>query len=141
MSDPLDVRFSRAFGRNPGAVASAPGRVNLIGEHLDYLGGRCLSLALERRTTARVTLRDDGRLRVRSGPRTWEGTLEDLVPGAVPGWPAYAVGVLWALGVRRGADVELSSDLPSGAGLSSSAALSSAVALAVDPGAAMLAAD
>lgn len=93
------------------ATATAPGRVNLIGDHLDYLGGRCLSLALDRRTTATVTLRDDDRVRVRGGRRTWTGSVADLVPGAVPGWPAYAAGVLWALGVRRGVDVAISSDL------------------------------
>ena len=113
-------------------VAHAPGRVNLIGEHLDYLGGRCLSLALEQRTTASVRLRDDGRVLVASDELRWEGEVGDLRPGAVDGWAAYVAGVLWALGVDRGLDIVVSSTLPTASGLSSSAALSCAVATAVD---------
>jgi galactokinase len=98
-------------------VASAPGRVNLIGEHLDYNGGRCLPIALPQRTTARVGLRDDSRLVVTSpdGDAT-----------------AYVAGVRDALGVDVGLDVALSSAVPVGSGLSSSAALECSVAVALD---------
>jgi len=110
----------------------APGRVNLIGEHLDYLGGRCLPMALSQTTSARVTLREDDRLVLTSGERSWEGSAADLSPESVEGWPAYVAGVLWALDVRAGMDVAISSDVPVGAGLSSSAALECSVAVAVD---------
>ena len=113
-------------------AAHAPGRVNLIGEHLDYLGGRCLSLALEQRTTASVRLRSDTRVLVTSGDLRWEGEVGDLRPGAVDGWAAYVVGVLWALGVDRGLEVAVRTSLPTASGLSSSAALSCAVATVVD---------
>jgi galactokinase len=98
-------------------IASAPGRVNLIGEHLDYNGGRCLPIALPQRTTARVRLRDDGRLVVTSpdGDAT-----------------AYVAGVRDALGIDSGLDVALSSAVPVGSGLSSSAALECSVAVALD---------
>ena len=108
----------------------APGRVNLIGEHLDYNGGRCLPMALTHATTARVTLRDDDRVLVTSGSRTWDGTLDQLEE-ADP-WALYVTGVLVALGVRQGVEVEITSDVPIGAGLSSSAALECSVAMALD---------
>lgn len=114
------------------ARAEAPGRANLIGEHLDYVGGLCLPIALEQRTRATVTLRGDDGLVFRSGTRCWIGALSDLRPGLISGWAAYVGGVLWALGVDRGVEVDVESDLPVAAGLSSSAALESSVALAVD---------
>ncbi len=122
---------------HPEAVGRAPGRVNLIGEHTDYNAGRCLPLALPRTASAAVAPRPDGSLRVRSRsfPEPWEGTLEGLAPGAEPGWACYVTGVLWAL--RQGGldvpglDVRIDSDVPIGAGLSSSAALECAVAVAV----------
>ena len=112
----------------------APGRVNLIGEHVDYNGGRCLPFALTRTTTARVRQRADDLVRVVSRGETWEGRLESY--DGAPSWVLYVLGVLLALDVdpRRdgGLDVDLQSDVPIGAGLSSSAALECSVAVAVD---------
>jgi galactokinase len=117
----------------PAVVASAPGRVNLIGEHTDYNGGLCLPLALPQRTTVSLTRRTDQRLGVRSTQQDdgWEGSVEDR-PG---GWAAYVAGVVQALRDDGydvpGFDAEVDSDVPLGAGLSSSAALECATAVAV----------
>lgn len=108
----------------------APGRVNLIGEHVDYNGGRCLPFALRQSTTARVSPRDDDRLAVRSGERSWEGRPSQL--DDAPSWVRYVAGVFVTLDVPGGFDVEVSSEVPIGAGLSSSAALECSVAVALD---------
>jgi galactokinase len=112
-------------------VASAPGRVNLIGEHTDYNGGLCLPLALLQRTTVRLTARDGERLRLSSAQAddSWEGAVTDRPAG----WAAYVGGVVAALrddGLEvPGLDASIDSDVPLGAGLSSSAALECAVAV------------
>lgn len=112
-----------------GAVtASAPGRVNLIGEHLDYNGGRCLPIALPQRTTVTARPASDGQLTVTSGGLGWSG----LPVERADGWAAYVVGVLWALDAETALDLDVISEVPIGAGLSSSAALECATALAVD---------
>jgi galactokinase len=109
-------------------VASAPGRVNLIGEHLDYNGGRCLPIALPQRTTVTARPSTEGQLTVTSGGLSWAG-----LPGErAEGWAAYVVGVLWSLDVEAALDLDLTSTVPIGAGLSSSAALECATAVAVD---------
>jgi len=108
-------------------VASAPGRVNLIGEHLDYNGGLCLPIALPQRTTARISRADQG-VTVRSGDRTWSGAVGERATG----WAAYVVGVLAVLDVTEPVEIEISSDVPLGAGLSSSAALECSVATGLD---------
>jgi galactokinase len=125
-----------AWGAEPDGVWTAPGRVNLIGEHVDYNGGRCLPMALTRVTAAAVRRRDDDRVRLTSTDpeaEPFEGTLADLGPGQVSGWAAYAAGTLWSLqqaGIEvPGLDMAVSSDVPLGAGLSSSASLEAAVAL------------
>jgi galactokinase len=112
----------------------APGRVNLIGEHVDYNGGRCLPLAMTRTTSATVTLRSDDVVTVTSDWRSWTGELGLLDHGVeeADNWVLYVVGVLLTLDVRSGMDIEISSDVPVGAGLSSSAALECSVAVAVD---------
>ncbi|MCZ2822228.1 galactokinase [Modestobacter sp. VKM Ac-2977] len=130
------TELREAWGSGPDGVWAAPGRVNLIGEHVDYTGGRCLPFALTRGTAAAVRRRDDHRVRISSTDPDavpFEGTLADLGPGAVSGWAAYAAGTLWSLqqaGVEvPGLDLAVSSDVPLGAGLSSSASLEAAVAL------------
>ncbi len=117
----------------PALVASAPGRVNLIGEHTDYNGGLCLPLALPQRTTVTLTPRTDRLLSLSSAQErgAWEGTVEDRPTG----WPAYVAGVVAELRADGhdvpGLDATIDSRVPLGAGLSSSAALECAVAIGV----------
>ncbi|QGQ20901.1 galactokinase [Cellulomonas sp. JZ18] len=131
--------FAATFESPPDGVRSAPGRVNLIGEHTDYNGGLALPIALPHRTYAAVARRDDDLVRLVSAQEpsgVREVRLADAVPGAVTGWPAYVVGVAWALREAGhavgGFDVAIDSCVPFGAGLSSSAALEAAVAVALD---------
>jgi galactokinase len=114
---------------------SAPGRVNLIGEHVDYCEGLVLPFALPFTATARVTQRTDDQVHVRTTAFDEEASFSLRVqPGDVTGWAAYVAGVVWALAPPgdTGLDIEVHSDVPTGAGLSSSAALECAVAAAVD---------
>jgi galactokinase len=114
-------------------VASAPGRVNLIGEHTDYNGGLCLPIALPQRTTVSLVARADHALRLSSAQEdeVWEGTVEDRPEG----WAAYVAGVVSMLRENGydvpGFDASIDSQVPVGAGLSSSAALECSVATAV----------
>jgi len=133
--------FEAAYGRTAMGVWSAPGRVNLIGEHTDYNGGLVLPFAIDRRTYCAVGIRDDRVLRVRSATIDGEAqiAIDDLDPEHLGGWSAYPLGVAWALGemgadlaTASGLDLFLTSDVPVGAGLSSSAAIECAVAVALD---------
>jgi len=131
--------FRTRFETEPEGTWSAPGRVNLIGEHTDYNGGLCLPIALPHRTYAAVSRRDDDLVRLVSaqeptGLRTID--LGEVGPGTVAGWAAYVVGVAWALREAghtvTGFDVAIDSCVPYGAGLSSSAALEASVAVSLD---------
>jgi len=129
--------FSEVFGSEPSGVWSAPGRVNLIGEHTDYNAGLCLPIALPHRTSAAARLRPNRRLRLHSlqSSESYDLELDDIRPGNPSGWGAYAAGVLWALEAAghpaQGLDLMVDGHVPVGAGLSSSAALECAVAAAV----------
>jgi len=136
--------FRERFGREPDGVWSAPGRVNIIGEHTDYNGGLCLPINLPHRTY--VALRRTGKtlsgavVNLASAQEAatglWSAALAEITPGNVTGWPAYAAGVAWALARGGhpigGFDAVVDSCVPYGAGLSSSAALECAVAVALD---------
>lgn len=130
----LQGRFAELHRRAPVGIFAAPGRVNLIGEHVDYNGGSCLPMALPLATYAAIAPRDDDMVTLTSlqQDQPWEGRLEHLGPGDVTGWPAYAAGVVWALqqdGMTfPGMDIVIDSRVPIGAGLSSSAALECSVA-------------
>ncbi|MEU2052036.1 galactokinase [Streptomyces bungoensis] len=132
-------RFAELYGADPEGVWAAPGRVNLIGEHTDYNDGFVMPFALPHQTTAAVSRRTDGVLRLHSadvGGGVVELGLDALAPQSDTGWTAYPAGVVWALREAghavTGADVHLSSTVPTGAGLSSSAALEVVVALALN---------
>jgi galactokinase len=131
-------RFHSLYGQPPTGVWSAPGRVNLIGEHTDYNDGFVLPFALPYRIAVAASPRSDGRLTVTTvgddgKPQQAEPvTIADLAPGSVDGWAAYPSGVTWVLrdeGFAGGADLVIAGDVPAGAGLSSSHALQCATAL------------
>jgi len=135
LGDAVAATFQDLHGRAPLGVFAAPGRVNLIGEHVDYNGGLCLPMALPHATYAAVAVRDDDVVTVRSRQEehAFSGSLDALGPGQVTGWATYAAGVLWALQEEGwelpGVDVVVDSTVPVGAGLSSSAAIECAVAI------------
>lgn len=137
-------RASRAFielcGSEPEGVWSAPGRVNLIGEHTDYNDGLVLPFALPHRISVAAASRRDGLLSVTTigdngrPQRASPVRVDDLQPGQINGWASYPIGVAWVLrehGLEPAADLVIAGDVPAGAGLSSSAALQCAVAVAL----------
>jgi galactokinase len=133
--------FQQRFSSAPHGLWAAPGRVNLIGEHTDYNDGFVLPFAINRRTIAALSLRDDRRARIASSftDDVVEVELGEVGPGSVSDWSAYPLGVAWALGqvgadlgAVPGFDLYVESDVPVGAGLSSSAAIECAVAVALN---------
>ncbi|MBQ6370714.1 MAG: galactokinase [Firmicutes bacterium] len=131
----LGPAFAEAFGEGGAAEAAyyfAPGRANLIGEHIDYNGGHVLPCSLTMGTYAAVRKRPDRVIRFFSLNFPGDGvvcsSLDDLRPLEDHSWTAYIKGVIWALGNRGieldcGMDMVICGDLPDGAGLSSSASL------------------
>ena len=139
-----DARSVRAlfvdrFGREPDVVASAPGRVNLIGEHTDYNGGEVLPIAIARRTWVAAGRASgsgpEPMLRAVSATQPAMGMAELKQPRRSGEWWDYLTGVavplLEASGESASLDLAVDSDVPTGAGLSSSAAIEVAAALAV----------
>ncbi len=133
MKPAIEALFFRHFGtenRQSLRHFFAPGRVNLIGEHLDYNGGLVLPAAINRGIHAVIRQREERCWGLISGnhPDRVEIPLDPIPgPGQIHGWGNHVAGVL-ALHAESGlslpgAEVLLSSDLPEGSGLSSSAAL------------------
>lgn len=128
--------FRRAFAAEPAARARAPGRVNLIGDHVDYNDGLVLPAAVERAAHVAFRPRPDRRLRIVSADLDDRVDLDlaSLRPGTMEGWSAYPAGVAWALAEAGhpvpGFDAALAGDIPIGAGLASSAAVEVAFVVA-----------
>jgi galactokinase len=134
----MDARraFREAYGAAPEAVASAPGRVNLIGGHTDYNDGFVLPTALDRRVAVAARPRPDDAIRAVSTAYPESVTFSPGDDPADETWGTYLQGVAWALREAGhpvgGADIAVDGDLPRGAGLASSAALEVATAAALE---------
>ena len=134
----LASKFAEIFGKQPDLIASAPGRVNLIGEHVDFLDGFVLPFAISDVTTVAIAKNSSKVIRVASIQKGGEITTIDIskiAPMTGEPWTRYPIGVLWALGneaLSNGLDILVDGRVPLGAGLSSSAALECAVATAVN---------
>lgn len=132
--------FKQEYDREPSGVWSAPGRVNLIGEHTDYNEGFVFPFAINRRTYAAVAPRQDNMICVASSfsKETFQIAITDIKKDDSNGWAAYPFGVAYAVAKlsgknqTQGFDIFIDSDVPVGAGLSSSAAIECAVGLALN---------
>ena len=135
MTTPSDViaLFTATFDATPQGVWSAPGRVNLIGEHTDYTGGFVMPFAIEQRAYVAIRRRDDALVRGVARDRQPEQVaLQDVGSGRPSDWLGYLAGAAWVAGDERGWDIALASDVPIGGGLSSSAAITCATLLAMN---------
>ena len=134
--------FREEFGAAPVQIARAPGRVNLLGEHVDYNDGFVLPAAIDRATHIAFAASADGATALRAldfnqrAAFTLDGLQSkiDLNGSPLPGWARYPAGVAWSLsehGERiKGMNAVYASDVPRGAGLSSSASVELAFATA-----------
>jgi galactokinase len=138
--DAAVARFQREFGDESPRRFFAPGRINLVGAHLDYNGGDVLPMAVDRGIYLAVRARADSRLRLCSVDQQLivEVDGSDIGNRTRPefGWAGYPLGV-WAgfrqlTGIDRGFDAAFAGDLPMASGLSSSAALEVVTAIALD---------
>ena len=127
----------KGLGR-PDVLAVAPGRVNVIGEHVDYNGGWVLPAAIERRVCLALKRRDDGMVVLHSlnmGDEPPAFAVTDLAKSKARCWSNYVKGVLAGLkekGIATpGFEACISSDIPIGGGLSSSAALEAVFGIAL----------
>ncbi len=128
----LKATFSEVYGRDPERLFFAPGRINLIGEHIDYNGGYVFPCAITYGTYGYVRERDDRKVRFFSNNFADLGVieidLEDLSRKDSQHWANYTVGVLKIIedeGYRlpHGFDIAYEGNIPNGAGLSSSASI------------------
>ncbi|MEL6050812.1 galactokinase [Corynebacterium rouxii] len=140
----IDARalFTKVFGNDPEGVWAAPGRVNVIGDHVDYAGGISIPFALQQNTAVAVRRRNDALLNLVSlipgaqEPARFSIALDQVGPLNPSTWAGYVVGTIWA-GVQSGVipqcdglDIAIVSDVPVGSGLSSSAALECSIGVA-----------
>lgn len=124
----LEQRFQEIYGRKAEHLYFAPGRVNLIGEHIDYNGGRVFPCALSFGTYVLVARREDVKSGFASMNLPYQGILDkDVFVNKPNEWVKYPLGVMKEFADRGidpwGFDILYFGDIPNGAGLSSSASM------------------
>lgn len=134
----LEDQFEARFSAQPSAIAVAPGRVNVIGEHTDYNGGYVLPLAIDRVCSMAGRISGGERFVIRSVDRDEEVSFShgDLTPGSRGDFGDYLRGVVAGFADRAvkvpAFEAVISSTVPVGSGLSSSAALEMATATLIE---------
>ena len=131
----LRQTFTKTFGHSPDLLVRAPGRVNILGEHVDYNDGLVLPAAIDRAVLIAASPSQDDRVSLVASDLKEQASFRlsdlsqktDIMGQLLPGWARYPAGVAWALGEAdleaRGIQAIYTSDIPIGAGLSSSAAV------------------
>lgn len=136
----LKQQMNKEFGESSEEILAfqAPGRVNLIGEHIDYNGGYVLPAALEFGTTLLLRARGDNKLAFKSANFDYKLELnrEEAGQTKTGEWVDYPIGVMVELAklgspLTRGYDLYFMGEIPNGAGLSSSASIEVVTALAL----------
>ena len=127
--------YQRRFGREPDFIGRAPGRVNLMGEHVDYNDGFVLPAAIDRTVAIAFSPSGDEYSTILATDFTSEVSLDpteltrrrDRQGKGLPGWALYPAGIQAVLQEEElaspGLQAVFSADIPRGAGLSSSAAV------------------
>ncbi|KAK3608890.1 hypothetical protein CHS0354_006931 [Potamilus streckersoni] len=131
----LNEEFKKNYSRDADYTCFSPGRLNIIGEHIDYCGGMVMPAAIDMGTyaVAAVNNRKEFRLRSLNFPETGSVSLSGADYQQKDGWLNYPKGIIYLLEkqfpgfAQEGADILLYGTLPVGAGLSSSASLLLAV--------------
>ena len=134
----LSTKFKDLFGKSPSVISTAPGRINLIGEHTDYNLGYVLPAAIDRRIYFLAAPRNDEKVKLWADNfgKMEEFALRDLSPSSENIWANYVKGIFWVLEKEGhslgGVDGFIFGDIPLGSGLSSSAALEVSVTNALN---------
>jgi len=142
---PVRRRATAMWGTTPDVTVLAPGRIEIVGNHVDYNGGNVISAAIDRWVAVAAQLRTDGALTV-SAPDVGRGvatesidairTSSDGPEAATPGWyalPRAAVAAALEAGMNiTGAALYYRGTIPLGLGLASSSALFVALVGALD---------
>lgn len=125
----LQEKFCELYGEGVLNTFFSPSRINLIGEHIDYNGGRVLPGAIEIGTYGIVRKREDSLLRLASEniDLQIETNIDNLIYDKAHGWGNYPKGVIYVMKEAgfnvSGMDILIKGNIPNGAGLSSSASL------------------
>jgi galactokinase len=123
----ISAAFGERYGEDPQWITSAPGRINLIGEHTDYNDGYVFPAAIDQGLYV-AARRSAGPTRLHSIQMGDGEAFDAAHPGRVAGWAAYAAGMAWVferegLGTPPNVEAVVHSEIPIGSGVSSSAAL------------------
>jgi len=138
MEDVLVRSFREKFGSSPEVYSSAPGRINIIGEHTDYNLGYVLPSAIHLHVAFLASQRTDGIVRIWADSFKQEKSfsLQKNIEVKQGGWIDYVKGIFWVLSQKgaslRGIDAYVWSNIPLESGLSSSAAFEVSLVKALD---------